>query len=235
MSVIRRPLPNAVTYDLSTPGRVQITLPRGSTWSSGLHWHETHDEYLRVVQGSIRVRIGHAWRTVSASPGRQPEVKVARLAWHKWRRAEPGGDEVVVVERTGPADADKALFFWNLNGVILDAPSLLERHAAWVSWAPGWLRGWALDLWITLSLFVIFATLDNFPVFVDVPALLPRVFQGVPFHKVDRLLSHLILSLASWLGWAMGIQPVSPKYTPAGAYNAWRSDGSRAAKASKET
>ncbi|KFA68126.1 hypothetical protein S40285_02584 [Stachybotrys chlorohalonatus IBT 40285] len=233
MSVISRPLPNAVTYDLSMPGHVKITLPRGSAWSSGLHWHETHDEYLRVVQGSIRVRLGNDWRTVAASPGHQPEVKVARLAWHEWRRAEAGGDEVVVVECTEPADADKALFFWNLNGVILGAPGLLERHVAWVSWAPEWLRGWALNFWVTLSLFVIFAALDNFPVFVDVPTLLPHVLQCVPFHKVDQLLSHLTLNLASWLGWAMGIQPVNPKYTPADAYNAWRSDGSRAAKASK--
>jgi hypothetical protein len=46
-NVIERPLPDGVIYDMSTVGQVRITLPESSTWSSGLHWHEIHDEYLK--------------------------------------------------------------------------------------------------------------------------------------------------------------------------------------------
>ncbi|KAJ4201677.1 hypothetical protein NW767_006765 [Fusarium falciforme] len=103
LTVIERPLPNAVTYDLSTTGQVKITLPESSTWSSGLHWHETHDEYLKVIKGTIRVQLGSTIQYISATENEQPEIKVARYVWHKWQRAGPDG-EVVVIERTEPDD-----------------------------------------------------------------------------------------------------------------------------------
>lgn len=31
-------------------------MPVGSKWTAGLHWHETHDEVLRVVKGRAKVR-----------------------------------------------------------------------------------------------------------------------------------------------------------------------------------
>ncbi|RSL59321.1 hypothetical protein CEP53_005863 [Fusarium sp. AF-6] len=159
-SVIDRPLPNAVTYDLSTTGQVKITLPESSTWSSGLHWHETHDEYLKVIKGTIRVQLGSTIQYISATENEQPEIKVARYVWHEWQRAVPDG-EVVVIERTVPDDNEKAIFFWNLNGVILDAPRLMSDPSSAVSRLPGRFRGLALDFWITLNLFVIFNHFDN--------------------------------------------------------------------------
>ena len=140
-SVIERPLPNGVIYDMSTVGHVRITLPKSSTWSSGLHWHETHDEYLRVVKGTIRVRLGDSRQVISATDGNQPEIKVPRYAWHEWQRAAPDGEEVVVIERTDPDDNDKAIFFWNLNGVILNSPKLLNDKASVVSRLPARLQG----------------------------------------------------------------------------------------------
>ncbi|KAI9162840.1 FAD-containing monooxygenase EthA [Paramyrothecium foliicola] len=179
-TIIERPLPSAVKYDLSTPGHVKITLPPASTWSSGLHWHETHDEYLKVIKGGIRVRLGNSWSVIKATDSEQPEIKVNRYVWHEWKRAEPS-DEVVVIERTEPEDDDKALFFWNLNGVILSTPKLLEDHSSFLSRLPVAIQPSMLDVWIMLQLFIIFAHLDNFPVFLDLALLEKRLADlGLP-------------------------------------------------------
>jgi hypothetical protein len=220
-TVIERGLPSAVTYDLSTPGYVRITLPPSSTWSSGLHWHETHDEYLQVVKGSIRVRLGDERIILSAADGHQPEVKVPRFAWHEWQRAEPDGEDVVVVERTDPDEGDKALFFWNLNGVILSAPSLLRDPTTLISRSPAFLRGKLLDLYITLSLFVIFHSLDNFPVVIDVPSLVPTGARFRALGAADGIITHVLLSVSSALGWVIGLKPVRREFTPSDAYNDW--------------
>lgn len=211
-SIIERP--GSVIYDLSTPGQAKITLPASSPWSSGLHWHEDHDEYLQVIKGSIRVRLGDTVQTVSAG---QPEVKVDKNVWHEWRRAEATGEEVVVVERTEPEDGEKALFFWNLNGVILNAAPDVSRFAG--GWAPGVLKGLIIELWITLNLFVIFAHLDNVPVFLDAPKVLG--FGSAASSPLDTIVSHGILLLAKWTGFILGLRPVQRRFTPAEVHDAW--------------
>ncbi|KAF4440851.1 hypothetical protein FACUT_3169 [Fusarium acutatum] len=224
-SVIERPLPNGVIYDMSTVGQVRITLPVSSTWSSGLHWHESHDEYLKVVKGTILVRLGYSRQVISATDGNQPEIKVPRYAWHEWQRAAPEGEEVVVIERTDPDDNDKAIFFWNLNGVILNSPRMLNDKASAVSRLPSRLQGLFLDIWIPLNLFNIFQSLDNIPVFLNVPDI-SRVshsrLRGL-LQNIDVVVSHLILLVASWVGWVLGVQPVQRRYTPEDAYAAWQS------------
>ncbi|KAF5676106.1 hypothetical protein FHETE_2233 [Fusarium heterosporum] len=223
-NVIERALPNGVIYDMSRAGQVRITLPTSSTWSSGLHWHETHDEYLKVVQGTIRVRLGDSTQIISAPDGPQTEIKVTRYVWHEWQRAAPDGEEVVVIERTEPDDNDKSIFFWNLNGVILNAPKMLNDNSSFVARLPKRLQGLFLDVWIPLNLFVIFRSLDNIPVFLNAPEILNvsnKRLRGSA-EIVDRVLSHLVLFVACWVGWVMGVQPVQSRYTPEDAYAAWQ-------------
>jgi mannose-6-phosphate isomerase-like protein (cupin superfamily) len=251
--VIHRPGASAVTYDLSTPNRVRITVSPGSQWSSGLHWHETHTEYLRVIRGRARVRLGDVTKIVSPLDG---EVEVGRYVWHQWERADVGGgakgmdedddevdagngevaEELVVEERTEPEDGEKAIFFWNLNGVILSAGS--KR--------PGWripprLWGLGLDIYVTLSLFVIFGQLDNVPVFLDVRWWLERI--GIRLRPADGSLtaqavgladwaaSHVVLGLAGWIGSALDVKAVRREFTPEIEYRSWvdgREDGKKA-------
>ncbi|OAA54630.1 Cupin, RmlC-type [Cordyceps fumosorosea ARSEF 2679] len=231
-SIITRPLPNAVTYDLAARDRVTITLPPRSTWSSGLHWHRDHDEYLRVVRGRIHVSLGGEKRIVGAD---EPEVRIPRCAWHSWSRADEDG-EVVVVERTEPVDLQKAVFFWNLNGVVLDAPVLDAK----LKRLPSWARHLLVDFWVTLSLFVIFHHLDNFPVFLNAPLLLQRF---VPWpegkgmvsqvsQKVDWLCTHSVLWLAAAVGRVFGVAPVQRRYTPACIYSQWCEDQHKSKKTS---
>ncbi|CVK91289.1 uncharacterized protein FMAN_09432 [Fusarium mangiferae] len=224
-SAIERPLPNGVIYDMSTVGHVRITLPKSSTWSSGLHWHETHDEYLKVVKGTIRVRLGDSRQVISATDGNQPEIKVPRYARHEWQRAAPDGEEVLVIERTDPDDNDKAIFFWNLNGVILNSPKLLNDKASVVSRLPARLQGLFLDIWIPLNLFIIFRTLDNIPVFLNLPDIsrAPHSRLRYLLQNIDMAASHLILLVASCVGWVLGLQPVQRRYTPEDAYASWHS------------
>ncbi|KAF5570503.1 hypothetical protein FPHYL_1179 [Fusarium phyllophilum] len=222
--VIERPLPNGVIYNMSTVGQVRITLPESSTWSSGLHWHETHDEYLKVVKGTIRVRLGDTRQVISATEGNQPEIKVPRYVWHEWQRAALEGEEVVVIERTDPDDNDKAIFFWNINGVILNSPKMLSDETSVLSRLPSRLQGLFLDSWIPLNLFIIFRSLDNIPVFLNAPDL-SRVSDKrlrSLLQNIDVVVSHLILLGVSWAGLVLGLQPVQQKYTPDDAYAAWQ-------------
>lgn len=212
--LIRRPMPNAVAYDLMTPGKVIITLPPGSTWTSGLHWHESHTEYLTLLAGSIRVRLGNAddEKVITATPGNQPQIKIARYQWHEWRRASPDGDEVVVSETTDPADGLKAIFFFNLNGVILNSPKMLEDGGSFIGKCPPAFQQHLLDFWITLNLYVIFHHLDNIPVFF-------RFSES--WNALDWIVSHTILFFAAQLGWLLNARPVRLKYTPAKDYALW--------------
>lgn len=222
--VIERSGPNAVVYDLSEPGHVTITLPVGSTWTSGLHWHERHAEYLRIVKGSVRVTIGGQEHTISAGD-EMTEVQIDRNVWHEWRRAdEIGGEEVVVVERTDPEDGEKAVFFWNLNGSILHAQGI-----PCPPYLPRSLHSFLMDVWVTLSLFVIFRELDNVPVFINVVrAFSERGFgfaEGTPGHillqGMDRFISHTTLLVASWIAWILGLQPVRKLFTPDEVRERW--------------
>ncbi|KAJ9151109.1 hypothetical protein NKR23_g3197 [Pleurostoma richardsiae] len=223
-SIIERPLPSAVIYDLCEPHQVTITLPIGSTWSSGLHWHEDHVEYLRVIRGRVRVRLGGSTRTIDAGT----EVRVDRNVWHEWSRAGPDGEDVVVVERTDPEDGQKAVFFWNLNGVILKAGEIAPPP-----YVPEWVHDLLLDVWVALNLFVIFRYLDNVPVFLDVVGFLGRwgvaISEGstiwLTSKGIDRVWSHLVLMTAGWLGWLFGIKAVREEFTPQEAIQRWMHKG----------
>lgn len=222
--VIKREAPDAVVYDLSEPHQVTITLPASSTWSSGLHWHERHVEYLRVIKGSVQVTLDSQVRTISASDS-ETEVRVDRNVWHEWRRADIEDDEdVVVVERTDPEDGEKAVFFWNLNGVILKAQGLKCPP-----YMPKLLHGLLLDAWVTLSLFAIFRVLDNVPVFVNIlQAFSKRGFVfaektlgHTALRAVDVVISRILLLLASAISLLFGIRAVREEFTPDKARQNW--------------
>ncbi|KAL2171202.1 hypothetical protein VTG60DRAFT_3513 [Thermothelomyces hinnuleus] len=220
-SVIRRNPPSAVIYDLSVPHQVTITLPAGSTWTSGLHWHETHTEYLRLVKGRIRLRLGDAVQTKPRSGGEEVAAEE-----EEEEEEEEEKEEVVVVERTEPADGDKAVFFWNLNGVILEAEAEAAVPARRTT-ATGRLAGVWAGLWTTLSLWAIFDALDNFPVLLGVRdagwqrGLLERGSRGDAWLTWwETRWSHAVLSIASVLVCVAGERAVRPRFTPAEEYAA---------------
>ncbi|KAI0530429.1 hypothetical protein GGR58DRAFT_493463 [Xylaria digitata] len=233
--VITRPGPASVKFNLTHPTHTIITLPQGSTWSSDLHFHATHDEYLVVQQGSVSVRRDSEVQTITVRPGNAPvEVAIPRGVWHEWGRALPNssdsdfsldGEDVVVVERTDPADGEKPVFFWNLNGVIL------QQQPRW--WPMEGLWGW----WVMLQLFVIFAELDNVPVMLDVKGWLVRARLDGTLRKlmgetcvdrwerrVDESWSLLVLRVVHLLSRVLGMRAVRREFTPEDAYKRWEVD-----------
>lgn len=227
--LITRPLPSAVTYDLRAANIITITLPTSSQWTSGLHWHESRTEYLRVVKGYIRARLGD--KTHILGPA-SPEVKVEKGVWHEWSRAERGGDDVVVEERTEPADGEKAILFWNLNGVILETNQLGAHPGRVLRKFPGRVRSVVLDWWTTLQLFVIFKALDNFPAFLDIPGFVDRLGFGLwrigampgvrwLFVLIDYIFAHTVLFVAALFGKILRVSPVRQDFTPAEEHDRW--------------
>ena len=182
-----------VTYNLPSPpfssAVVTITLPPGSNWTSGLHWHEAHTEYLAIIKGTAQVTLNSVTETYTPSDG---IIVVHRYARHEWRRAEPDGEELVVEEWTNPADGAKEVFFRNLNSVILDCSK----------------AGPPTDWWLTLQLFVIFSGLDNFPVLLD--------FAHLPYigESFEWAVTHTVLFCAITMGKMLGCKSVYQEYTP---------------------
>ena len=235
---ISRPPPSAVIYDLSEPYQTTITLPRGSTWTSGLHWHETHTEYLQVIQGAIQVFLEGKTQIIrpkrlapNSGDANNTIVRIPPYARHEWQRVsfnsqsvasndvdDTGNEDAIVIERTAPADIDKSIFFWNINGALLSAESFRKIYKSstgsqnsLVLRATSKTRVTIVDVWLMLSLMAIFQGLDNFPVFVSIR--LPS-----PLHKVEKRLemafTHLILGLARFAGGLFGIEAVREDFTP---------------------
>jgi hypothetical protein len=97
------------------------TKPKAAT---GLHWHETHTEYLQVVSGAAFVTLGD---TVA----KDGIITIPRFMVHGYSRAdsitppvqgeEDGKDvDLVIKEWTDPQDGGKVVFFRNVLGIILD-------------------------------------------------------------------------------------------------------------------
>ncbi|KAH7135374.1 hypothetical protein B0J11DRAFT_158054 [Dendryphion nanum] len=251
-ATITRPLPSAVTYHIATspqpsrtpssvPLKSTIHLPQSSTWSSGLHFHATHTEYLRLVQGAVFVRLGPTVQILSVKKGEEAVVvTVPRYARHEWGRAEewirknwtgsvgPGmkveelDEEVIVEEWTDPIDIDKALFFWNLNGVIAPTPGTQSRPESALFRVARWLLG---SWWIDFQLLVIFWELDNYPVLFELVPLLGREGGGVLEwfeYAVEYLVTYGVLFVASLVGRLVGVEAVREERTPEALWKVWR-------------
>ncbi|KAI1453473.1 hypothetical protein F4805DRAFT_366596 [Annulohypoxylon moriforme] len=184
-----RPAPAAVTYDLSVPDQATITVPAGSTWTSGPHWHEAHTEFLQVLAGRARVMLGGRTFVVSRGDG-ESVVTVPRGVVHEWRRDDrEGGDgeDLVVMEWTDPKDGAKEVFFRNLNGIVLDATTAVEKSGSW--------SGKLLEI----ELWNLFWRADNYPVVLNAGWF-------------GRVVTKVLMGAAVTLGWILGRPGVYEEY-----------------------
>ncbi|KAE9381242.1 hypothetical protein N431DRAFT_424829 [Stipitochalara longipes BDJ] len=183
----------SVTYALPSPPFsspvVTITLPPKSTWTSGLHWHESHTEYLQIVRGSALVTLNNITQVFTSENG---IITVPRFARHEWQRASTEGEDLVVKEWTDPADGQKEVFFRNLSSVILDCTK----------------DGPPKEWWLTWQLFVVFWGLDNYPVFLKM-AWVPLIGS-----LLEWALTHVLLVAAVFAGKIIGLRSVYGEYTP---------------------
>lgn len=192
------------TFDLSTPNVTTITLPAGSDWTSGPHWHEKHTEYLSILSGSAWVSL-HGVATIVTAGSPNSTIEVPRGAIHEWRRATTqdiatskasSSDfqldiPLVVREWTDPADGQKEVFFRNLNSIILD------------TMVPGQVKWWS-EYWLIWQLWVLFWYCDNWPVLLEEKR--PKVLQWA--------VAKSVLVAAVFLGRCFGVSGVYKEYTP---------------------
>ncbi|KAG6810170.1 hypothetical protein H0H93_015142, partial [Arthromyces matolae] len=87
------------------------------------HWHETHDEILRVVKGRMEIRLGSSTREYTPEDG---EIFVKRGVIHSLRTF--AGEECVFYERTDPVDDEKEIFFRNI--LRQNPPNFLDAVVA---------------------------------------------------------------------------------------------------------
>ncbi|KAF9700292.1 hypothetical protein EKO04_001653 [Ascochyta lentis] len=248
--------PEAVAYHIpvspptfdAPPLKTTISLPRYSAWTSGLHFHATHTEYLRLVKGAIFVELNGITKRMSALAGGEIDtntgqlvrsglvIEVPRFARHNWGRSEhyvdteennriksqpeEWAEEVIVEEWTDPSDISKPLFFWNLNGIITaQSDTALSSRQRIAKRILG-------DWWIGLQLFGVFWELDNWPIFINCRNLWPSggASRGALWINdcAEAITSFVVLFVAKAASMLLDLQAVEQRRTPAALWDAYR-------------
>lgn len=113
------------------------------------HWHETHDEIIRVVEGKMEIMLGTSVREYTSEDG---DVVIPKGVVHSLRTFK--GVACTFYERTDPMDDEKEIFFRNLlekGGMstnVFDA-MLIFYHGDAVPVLPGHLT-WLEKFFVTL-------------------------------------------------------------------------------------
>ena len=188
--------------------RTRISIPAGSAWMPGPHWHEHYVEHVRVLKGRAKLVVSGVESTRGPGDG---VVTFEKFVVHDFGRADggkalkDGGEEgvVEVEEWTEPEDGFKQVFFYNLLSPMID-PNL---GSATPTTSPN------ITFPLVLQLLAAIPHLDNF---VDPLPFLPHnlpVLGGFLF-GVKYVLTHLIYMAGSAVGRGMGYQRWVREYTP---------------------
>ncbi len=181
----------------------------GSKRATGLHWHETHTELVRVAQGAACLETDGFVRVITERDGIvliQPGVR--HQYWRADRDAcvESEDDrllgvareelerDLVIMESTEPADRDKEVFFRQILSLLEEMRGNGVREIAWMLW----------------SSFVVFYGHDNYPVVVKVT----RRFGERLGKTLEWVITHSILTIAAILGRFVGLRSTYDEYTP---------------------
>jgi hypothetical protein len=161
-------------------------------WTSGPHWHETHTEYLQVLQGRASVTLAGETKVYGPDDG---VVVVERFTVHEWRRADDEGGELMVQEWTEPQDGEKEVFFRMLNSFLAEPrPEKMYRRLSFpLLLGESWVESWV----VLVQLFVIFRELDNWPILVGTKG------RG---DRVTWTITHTVLWFVSWAGRFLGLE-----------------------------
>lgn len=211
--IVERTGPESVIYDLTKSHETTITLPTGSIWSSGLHWHESHTENLRVLKGRVKVILEGEEMIIDAKSSSETiTVTVPRGARHEWSRADAAfGDDVVVVESTDPPDGEKQIFFWCVNGTVLEGVGNIKASGSKFGRIfYDWLLWWRLCL--------VLRELDNWPVMLDTgiwSRAIPRV------RDIEGWFTWVVMILATFLGGLCGMRGVRKEFLPEEVWDRW--------------
>ncbi|KAH7164890.1 hypothetical protein DER46DRAFT_354132 [Fusarium sp. MPI-SDFR-AT-0072] len=192
--------PGGIDFSSQTnkPGVVDIYLRAGdNTPGTGLHWHETHTEYLQVIQGYALVTVGDRTAVFSKDEG---IITIPRYTMHQYMRADKtdegkvGKDvDLIVREWTEPGDGDKEVFFRNMISLIMDKKD-----------------GALGTVGMLLSVMTVCWSHDNYPVFWKGP----EVFGEAVQQRVRRVVTYSLMGCLVLFGRLVGCKPQYPEYTP---------------------
>jgi hypothetical protein len=172
--------------------KTTISLPRYSKWTSGLHFHTQHTEYLCLIKGAVWVHLEGEEKMISAKAGGEVYagsgglkangaglvLEVPKYARHEWQRAEVyysvrrsfGGlnlkpedfNEEVVVEEWTDPSDLGKPLFFWNLNGVITATT----NSAFLSLPQRMVKAGLMGWWVPFQLFVIFWELDNWPVFL---------------------------------------------------------------------
>jgi hypothetical protein len=185
------------SLDGKVAGGLEITQPRdelksvvlimkhGIAATTGLHWHEEKTEYLQILQGRAKVRLGDETAVFTPDDG---TITVPRFLIHEYGRADGGAQESTdpdlrVKEWVCPPDGTKEIFFRNIIGAINDRQETLLGNVK-----------------LLLAIFTLMNKHDNYPVFISGPFWL------------RKRITYTVLSTVSFIGRLCGFKATDPKY-----------------------
>ena len=113
---------------------------------------------------------------------------------HGWSRATTDSDELIVQEWTDPADGVKEVFFRNLFSVLFDAANMKNDFSKLLP------MGW----WVQWQILVISAGMDETPL----------LFESLGNGLIAQLVAAILLWLAAFAGWLVGLKVRYQEYTP---------------------
>ncbi|MCJ1457282.1 hypothetical protein MMC28_007649 [Mycoblastus sanguinarius] len=233
-----RPSPDAATFafppassytspssttasDSATPNNLTtITFHAYSTLSTQLHWHTTHTEYIRVLNGATLATISGKSKICVAEDG---DMEVPRHARHEWMRFDRPSNllsaeqrkaqetwiqsrsdeevqklretDLIVEEWTLPSDGQKEVFFRNLFSTF--------REPQYKSSGFGGVLAY-------LQVICVMWELDNYPVFIDMNGA-----DGTGWGATaEYVVAYTVMGVSAMMGWLVGCKAVNEEYTP---------------------
>ncbi|KAF8893019.1 hypothetical protein BD779DRAFT_1670023 [Infundibulicybe gibba] len=90
-----------------------------------LHWHETHDEYIHILEGQLEITLGSHVKIYDHNDG---PVCIRKGVVHGIKSIR--GVRCIAEERTEPMDEQKEILFRNLMGSGKQATNVFEAMQA---------------------------------------------------------------------------------------------------------
>ena len=157
---------------------------------TGLHWHETHTEYLRVSSGKASVTIDGVTSIIDSNSS---EICIRKEVVHGWGVIENDEEELIIWERIESGDGEKEIFFRSMVSSLVDS-SMGNLYSPQADFR-------RLSFGEILQFFLPFRYLDNYPV----------VWNG--FGK--RYITYSLLKIVDLCGRLFfGLQAIYIEYTP---------------------
>ena len=220
------PAPGVGKLAFDDPTKFDLTVPSGSPWATGRHWHNGYTEYWKMISGGMLISINNDSYVLTEAtpmlslppktrheimrwdcPGRTGHQKAAQEAFKKDMMAKGLSKEL---EKLGKQDLRAAQL---LNPEEPTKPGDGEKEVFFrnmlstLSEPRTDILGEVLRL---IQIVVIYKNLDAQMVVVDMRPESGNGWRGM----VEEILWWLVASMASLVGAVFDLKPVNEAYTP---------------------